>query len=46
MYGLLLFLDNFFFAKILRIPDNGGKRNLDIFFFDFQETYRDATTKM
>ena len=44
---MVLFTVSYFLLKILRIPDNERKKNLQFFYsFYSQETHRDATTEL
>ena len=43
---ITLFTVSYFFSEILRIPDDGRNRNLEIFYSFFQETHRDTTTEL
>ena len=44
---MVLFTVSYFLLKILRIPDNDRKKNLQFFYsFYSQETHRDATTEL
>ena len=45
-WDITLFTVSYFFSEILRIPDNGRNRNLEVFYSFFYETHRDTTTEL